>query len=92
MDSFFLLFSWTCLSLCSWFSHHLKQGTTKINVAVDKLPQFHCFKTNHAEVGPQHTATIHIGFERYASICMRPYFSWKANILFECISIIYFEP
>lgn len=64
-----------CLDLSrfyvSWFSHHLKQGTTKINVAVDKLPQFHCCKINRAEAGPQHTATIHIGFERYASVCIR---------------------
>ncbi|XVF17897.1 hypothetical protein REPUB_Repub10bG0164300 [Reevesia pubescens] len=38
-------------------------GTTKINVAVDKLPQFHCCRSNNPEVGPQHTATIHIGSE-----------------------------
>ncbi|XWS42057.1 hypothetical protein CRYUN_Cryun17cG0136000 [Craigia yunnanensis] len=35
-------------------------GTTKINVAVDKLPQFHCCRSNNPEVGPHHTATIHI--------------------------------
>ncbi|KAJ0098049.1 hypothetical protein Patl1_28933 [Pistacia atlantica] len=40
-----------------------KSGVTKINVAVDKLPHFHCCKSNQLEVGPQHTATIHIGAE-----------------------------
>ncbi|PNY13861.1 pyridine nucleotide-disulfide oxidoreductase domain-containing protein 2-like [Trifolium pratense] len=49
-------------------SDYSSQGTTKINVAVDKLPQFHCLKTNHAEVGPQHTATVHIGFESMENI------------------------
>ncbi|KAK7308536.1 hypothetical protein VNO77_42149 [Canavalia gladiata] len=43
-------------------------GTTKINVAVDKLPQFHCCKLNHAEICPQHTATIHIGSESMGEI------------------------
>lgn len=38
-------------------------GTTKINVAVDKLPQFHCCRLNNPKVGPQHTATIHISAE-----------------------------
>ncbi|XP_031255142.1 pyridine nucleotide-disulfide oxidoreductase domain-containing protein 2-like isoform X2 [Pistacia vera] len=40
-----------------------KSGVTKINVAVDKLPHFHCCKSSQLEVGPQHTATIHIGAE-----------------------------
>ncbi|XP_057738574.1 uncharacterized protein LOC130955671 isoform X1 [Arachis stenosperma] len=43
-------------------------GTTKINIAVDKLPQFHCCKLNNKEVGPQHTATIHIGCESMEEI------------------------
>uniref|UniRef100_A0A9I9CSV6 Pyridine nucleotide-disulfide oxidoreductase domain-containing protein 2-like n=1 Tax=Cucumis melo TaxID=3656 RepID=A0A9I9CSV6_CUCME len=44
-------------------------GTTKINVAVDKLPQFKsCNLNNQDEVGPQHTATIHIGAERMEDI------------------------
>ncbi|XP_057994721.1 uncharacterized protein LOC110664609 isoform X2 [Hevea brasiliensis] len=43
-------------------------GTTKINVAVDKLPQFQCFKMHHLEVGPHHTATIHIGCESMEEI------------------------
>ncbi|XP_021273699.1 pyridine nucleotide-disulfide oxidoreductase domain-containing protein 2-like isoform X3 [Herrania umbratica] len=43
-------------------------GTTKINVAVDKLPQFHCCRSNNPEGGPQHTATIHIGSESMEEI------------------------
>ncbi|KAK6258347.1 hypothetical protein SCA6_012821 [Theobroma cacao] len=45
-------------------------GTTKINVAVDKLPQFHCCRSNNPEGGPQHTATIHIGSERGLHLIM----------------------
>ncbi|XP_045789199.1 pyridine nucleotide-disulfide oxidoreductase domain-containing protein 2-like isoform X4 [Trifolium pratense] len=54
--------------LCAIKHSDYSSGTTKINVAVDKLPQFHCLKTNHAEVGPQHTATVHIGFESMENI------------------------
>ncbi|KAK7814426.1 pyridine nucleotide-disulfide oxidoreductase domain-containing protein 2 [Quercus suber] len=43
-------------------------GTTKINVAVDKLPQFKSCRLNYPEVGPQHTATIHIGSESMEQI------------------------
>ncbi|KAJ4714411.1 Pyridine nucleotide-disulfide oxidoreductase domain-containing 2 [Melia azedarach] len=43
-------------------------GVTKINVAVDKLPQFHCYKSSQLEVGPHHTATIHIGSESMEEI------------------------
>ncbi|KAB1214574.1 Pyridine nucleotide-disulfide oxidoreductase domain-containing protein 2 [Morella rubra] len=43
-------------------------GTTKVNVAVDKLPQFQSCKLNHQEVGPHHTATIHIGSESMEDI------------------------
>ncbi|GER51177.1 pyridine nucleotide-disulfide oxidoreductase domain-containing protein [Striga asiatica] len=39
-------------------------ATTKINLAVDKLPQFHCCKLNGSGAGPQHMGTIHIGCER----------------------------
>lgn len=38
-------------------------GTTKINLAVDKLPQFKCCKLSHPNAGPQHVGTIHIGSE-----------------------------
>ncbi|KDP24349.1 hypothetical protein JCGZ_25645 [Jatropha curcas] len=44
------------------------RGTTKINVAVDKLPQFQCLKMHHQEVGPHHTATIRIGCESMEKI------------------------
>ncbi|KAL9229869.1 hypothetical protein vseg_005288 [Gypsophila vaccaria] len=37
-------------------------GTTKINLAVDKLPDFQCCNS-HGEAGPQHVGTIHIGAE-----------------------------
>ncbi|KAL8152065.1 hypothetical protein V2J09_021873 [Rumex salicifolius] len=45
-------------------------ATTKINLAVDKLPQFHCCKTvkNHRDVGPEHMGTIHIGTESMVEI------------------------
>ncbi|KAJ4912363.1 FAD/NAD(P)-binding oxidoreductase family protein [Raphanus sativus] len=38
-------------------------ATTKINMAVDKLPQFQCCNTNHSRPGPEHFGTIHIGAE-----------------------------
>ncbi|XP_057727351.1 uncharacterized protein LOC130943477 isoform X2 [Arachis stenosperma] len=43
-------------------------ATTKINVAVDKLPQFECCKLNHPHAGPQHVGTIHIGSESMEEI------------------------
>ncbi|KAM3757339.1 hypothetical protein ACB098_02G180400 [Castanea mollissima] len=43
-------------------------GTTKINVAVDKLPQFKSCRLSYPEVGPQHTATIRIGSESMEEI------------------------
>ncbi|XP_057955635.1 uncharacterized protein LOC131149249 isoform X2 [Malania oleifera] len=43
-------------------------GTTKINLAVDKLPQFQCCKFSHPEAGPQHMGTIHIGSESMEEI------------------------
>ncbi|KAL3849700.1 hypothetical protein ACJIZ3_011582 [Penstemon smallii] len=41
-------------------------ATTKINLAVDQLPQFHCCSSPDA--GPQHMGTIHIGSERMEEI------------------------
>ncbi|KAJ1254994.1 hypothetical protein BS78_K301800 [Paspalum vaginatum] len=38
-------------------------ATTKINVAVDRLPQFNCCKDINPEGGPEHMGTIHIGSE-----------------------------
>ncbi|XP_057529020.1 uncharacterized protein LOC130807719 [Amaranthus tricolor] len=45
-------------------------GTTKINLAVDKLPQFGCCnnKISHLNGGPEHTGTIHIGSESMEEI------------------------
>ncbi|KAK9231060.1 hypothetical protein WN943_021291 [Citrus x changshan-huyou] len=43
-------------------------GTTKINLAVDKLPQFQCCKLSHPDPGPQHAGTIHIGSESMEEI------------------------
>ncbi|XP_031255050.1 pyridine nucleotide-disulfide oxidoreductase domain-containing protein 2-like [Pistacia vera] len=43
-------------------------GTTKINLAVNKLPQFSCCKLSHSDPGPQHVGTIHIGSESMEEI------------------------
>ncbi|GLT80014.1 hypothetical protein SLA2020_514770 [Shorea laevis] len=43
-------------------------GTTKINLAVDKLPEFGCCKLSHREAGPQHVGTIHLGSESMEEI------------------------
>ncbi|KAG8383991.1 hypothetical protein BUALT_Bualt04G0071300 [Buddleja alternifolia] len=43
-------------------------ATTKINLAVDKLPQFQCCKLNGPHAGPQHMGTIHIGSESMEEI------------------------
>ncbi|GAV68764.1 NAD_binding_8 domain-containing protein [Cephalotus follicularis] len=43
-------------------------GTTKINLAVDKLPQFHCCKLSHSDAGLEHVGTIHIGSESMEEI------------------------
>ncbi|ONK74506.1 uncharacterized protein A4U43_C03F7070 [Asparagus officinalis] len=42
-------------------------GTTKINLAVDRLPQFLCSNSD-PEAGPQHVGTIHIGSESMEEI------------------------
>lgn len=42
------------------------QATTKINMAVDRLPNFKCCNSSSAEGGPEHVGTIHIGSERYS--------------------------
>ncbi|KAI4385146.1 hypothetical protein MLD38_003204 [Melastoma candidum] len=43
-------------------------ATTKINLAVDKLPHFVSCKLNYPDSGPQHLGTIHIGSERMDEI------------------------
>ncbi|XP_058186199.1 uncharacterized protein LOC131303374 isoform X3 [Rhododendron vialii] len=43
-------------------------GTTKINLAVESLPQFRCCNLSHPDAGPQHVGTIHIGSESMEDI------------------------
>ncbi|KAF7130343.1 hypothetical protein RHSIM_Rhsim10G0122600 [Rhododendron simsii] len=43
-------------------------GTTKINLAVESLPQFRCCNLSHPDAGPQHVGTIHIGSESIEDI------------------------
>lgn len=43
-------------------------ATTKINLAVDKLPQFKSCNLGYPEAGPQHMGTIHIGSESMEEI------------------------
>ncbi|XP_062102396.1 uncharacterized protein LOC133812625 [Humulus lupulus] len=54
--------------LCAIKNSDYSSGTTKINVAVDRLPHFQCCRLSHPEVGPQHTATIRIGCESMEEI------------------------
>ncbi|XP_021900151.1 pyridine nucleotide-disulfide oxidoreductase domain-containing protein 2-like isoform X2 [Carica papaya] len=55
------------------FLHAIKytdysSGTTKINIAVDKLPHFESCKLSPSGAGPQHVGTIHIGAESMEEI------------------------
>ncbi|CAN1166524.1 Pyridine nucleotide-disulfide oxidoreductase domain-containing protein 2 [Linum perenne] len=43
-------------------------ATTKINVAVDKLPQFECRKLSGSDVGTHHMGTVRIGGESLEAI------------------------
>ena len=44
-------------------------GTTKINLAVDRLPQFACMPPRtDGEPGPEHRGTIHLGCESLAEL------------------------
>ncbi|XP_077233339.1 FAD/NAD(P)-binding oxidoreductase family protein isoform X1 [Tasmannia lanceolata] len=52
-------------------------GTTKINLAVDRLPQFQCCKPTLLEAGPQHMGTIHIGAESMEEIDLACRDSWN---------------
>uniref|UniRef100_A0A7N0VBH2 Uncharacterized protein n=1 Tax=Kalanchoe fedtschenkoi TaxID=63787 RepID=A0A7N0VBH2_KALFE len=54
--------------ICSIKQLDYKSGTTKINLAVDRLPVFQSCKLNHPDAGPQHMGTIHIGSERMEEI------------------------
>lgn len=53
--------------LCAIKNSDYSSGTTKINLAVDRLPQFLCCKSE-SEAGPQHVGTIHIGSESMEEI------------------------
>lgn len=46
----------------------MAQATTKINLAIDRLPQFKSCNLSHPDAGPQHTGSIHIGSEWYDTI------------------------
>ncbi|XP_051214725.1 uncharacterized protein [Lolium perenne] len=54
--------------LCAIKTADYSSATTKINVAVDSLPQFRCCKNINPEGGPEHMGTIHIGSERMEEI------------------------
>ena len=43
-------------------------GTTKINLAIDALPQFACKPPHHGIVQPEHQGTIHLGCESLAQM------------------------
>ncbi|OIW09759.1 hypothetical protein TanjilG_18674 [Lupinus angustifolius] len=59
---------YSSVSILLFGKYLLKQATTKINVAVDKLPQFQSCKLDHPHAGPQHVDTIHIGSESMEEI------------------------
>ncbi|KAL5206630.1 hypothetical protein ABZP36_034839 [Zizania latifolia] len=54
--------------LCAIKTADYSSATTKINVAVDRLPQFSCCKDINPEGGPEHMGTIHIGSESMEEI------------------------
>ncbi|GJN35595.1 hypothetical protein PR202_gb24387 [Eleusine coracana subsp. coracana] len=54
--------------LCAVKTADYSSATTKINVAVDRLPQFQCCRSINPEGGPEHMGTIHIGSESMEEI------------------------
>ncbi|XP_062010843.1 uncharacterized protein LOC133727254 [Rosa rugosa] len=54
--------------LCAIKYSDYSSATTKINIAVDQLPQFKSCKLSHPHAGPQHMGTIHIGSESMEEI------------------------
>uniref|UniRef100_M8AZE6 Amine oxidase domain-containing protein n=1 Tax=Aegilops tauschii TaxID=37682 RepID=M8AZE6_AEGTA len=54
--------------LCAIKTADYSSATTKINVAVNALPQFRCCKNINPEGGPEHMGTIHIGSESMEEI------------------------
>ncbi|GMN26316.1 hypothetical protein TIFTF001_046044 [Ficus carica] len=63
--------------LCAIKNVDYSSGTTKLNVAVDRLPQFQCYRSSQPEVGPQHTATIRIGCESMQEISSACQDAWN---------------
>lgn len=59
--------NWFNLTWCI-FCHPTKQATTKINLAVERIPHFRCCKLSPTEAGHQLVGTIHIGSERYVRV------------------------
>ncbi|XP_037439042.1 pyridine nucleotide-disulfide oxidoreductase domain-containing protein 2-like [Triticum dicoccoides] len=54
--------------LCAIKTADYSSATTKINVAVNALPQFRCCKNINPKGGPEHMGTIHIGSESMEEI------------------------
>ncbi|XP_042461201.1 pyridine nucleotide-disulfide oxidoreductase domain-containing protein 2-like [Zingiber officinale] len=54
--------------LCAIKNIDYSSATTKINLAVSRLPQFRCCNSNVLDPGPQHMGTIHIGSESMEEI------------------------
>ncbi|KAL9245867.1 hypothetical protein vseg_019469 [Gypsophila vaccaria] len=52
-------------------------GSTKINVAVDSLPDFLCLKSVNSTAGPHHTSTIHFGIESMDEIISACQDAWN---------------
>ncbi|XP_058081420.1 uncharacterized protein LOC131229472 isoform X4 [Magnolia sinica] len=63
--------------LCAIKNSDYSSGTTKINLAVDRLPQFQCCKSTLHEAGPQHVGTIHIGAESMEEIDLACKDAWN---------------
>ncbi|KAJ8621122.1 hypothetical protein MRB53_029651 [Persea americana] len=63
--------------LCSIKNLDYSSATTKINIAVDRLPQFKCCKTPLLEAGPEHVGTIHIGAESMEEIDLACRDAWN---------------
>lgn len=65
------------------FCPSIKQATTKINLAVEKVPHFPC-KFSPSEAGHQLVGTIHIGAERYvksipSSCYLHLFYIWESG-------------
>lgn len=63
--------------LCAINNLDYSSATTKINIAVDRLPQFGCCKALVNEAGPQHMGTIHIGTESMEEIDLACRDAWN---------------